>query len=153
MKVLFVCTGNTCRSLMAERLLLKLAADRGLPGVEARSAGVAAERYFPVPEGVRKALAERGTSPEGHVPQLVGRELLAWADLVVPMTRAHREGLLDQYPEFTSKTRLFSELAGRGEADVADPIGKPDAVYKACRDELESGLESFLRDHASQSRP
>ncbi|MBI3297056.1 MAG: low molecular weight protein arginine phosphatase [Elusimicrobia bacterium] len=153
MKVLFVCTGNTCRSLMAERLLLKMAADRKLAGWDARSAGVAAERYFAVPDGVKKALADRGTSTEGHVPQLTGRELLAWADLVVAMTSGHREALLDQYPEFTSKTKLFSELAGRGEADVADPIGQPDAVYRRCRDEIETGLDAFLRKHASQARP
>lgn len=150
MKVLFVCTGNTCRSVIAERLLRKMASDKGLQGWEARSAGVAAERYFPMPEGVKKALAERGTSPEGHIPQLVGRELMGWADLVVAMTRGHREALLDQYPEFTSKTKLFSEIAGRAEADVADPIGQPDAVYRRCRDEIETGLQAFLRDHASK---
>lgn len=148
MKVLFVCTGNTCRSLMAERLLLKLAADKGLTGWESRSAGMAAERYFPVPGGVKRMLAERGTNADGHTPQLVSRELLAWADLVAPMTSGHREALLDQYPEFTSKTKLFSELAGKGEADVADPIGQPDDVYRKCRDELQSGLEAFLRNHA-----
>ncbi len=152
MRVLFVCTGNTCRSLMAERLLGKMAADRGLSGWEARSAGVAAERYFPVPAGVKKALAERGAVTDGHVPQLVGRELMGWADVVVPMTRVHRETLLDQYPEFTSKTRLFTELAGRGEADVADPIGQPDAVYKSCRDEIETGLDAFLRSHEPKKR-
>ena len=148
MKVLFVCTGNTCRSLMAERLLRKMAADKGLKGWEARSAGMAAERYFPVPGGVKRALAERATDADGHTPQLVTRELLAWADLVAPMTAGHREALLDEYPEFTSKTKLFSELAGRGEADVADPIGQPDDVYRKCRDELETGLTAFLRNHA-----
>ena len=153
MKILFVCTGNTCRSVMAERLLRKMAADRGLAGWEARSAGIAAERYFAVPSGVVKALAERGATPEGHVPQLAGREVLAWADLVVAMTQGHREALLEQYPEFTSRTRLFSELAGRGEADVADPIGQPDEVYRRCRDEIETGLDAYLRNHASQTHP
>ncbi|TBR20962.1 low molecular weight protein arginine phosphatase [bacterium] len=148
MKILFVCTGNTCRSLMAERLLLKLAADKGLKGWEARSAGMAAERYFPVPGGVKRALADRGTNADGHVPQLVSRELLAWADVVAPMTAGHRDALLEEYPEFTSKTKLFSELAGRGEADVADPIGQPDEVYRRCRDELASGLDAYLRNHA-----
>lgn len=153
MKILFVCTGNTCRSVLAERLLNKMAADRNLAGWQARSAGIAAERYFNVPAGVKKALAERGTSPEGHVPQLAVREVLAWADLVVTMTRQHREALLDKYPEFTSKTKLFSEIAGRADADVDDPIGKPDDVYRRCRDEIETGLDAYLRNHASQAHP
>lgn len=148
MKLLFVCTGNSCRSVMAQFLLRKLAAERGL-GWEARSCGVAAERYFPVPDGVRQSLADRGIEKIEHVPQLVSRELLAWADLVVPMARPHRDALLDEYPEHTGKIQLFSEFAGRGEEDVADPIGQPVSVYRRCRDIIEQGLAAALERHAA----
>ncbi|MFH1726682.1 MAG: low molecular weight protein arginine phosphatase [Elusimicrobiota bacterium] len=150
MKVLFICTGNTCRSLMAQFLMNKKAADRGMAGWEARSAGVAAERYFQVPPGACRALAERGVAEISHTPQLVGREILGWADVVLPMTRGHREYLLDEYPEFGSKVRLFSEAAGWGERDVEDPIGQPDAAYRRCRDLLEEGLESIIGKHVPE---
>jgi len=151
MKVLFVCTGNTCRSLMAEFLFNKMAADEKLEGWQARSAGVAAEGYFPIPSGVKRALGERGIEKVEHTPELVHRELMDWADVIVPMTRGHREYLVDQYPEFRSKVRLFSELAGWGQRDVEDPIGRPDPVYQACRDSLEEGLQNILRNHESKT--
>ncbi|OGR59763.1 MAG: hypothetical protein A2X36_15845 [Elusimicrobia bacterium GWA2_69_24] len=150
MKILFVCTGNTCRSVMAEFLLRKLAADRGLAGWEARSNGVAAEGYFKIPSGVRTALADRGIAQVAHTPELVGRDAMTWADLVVPMTRAHRDHLTDQYPEFGSKIKLFLELAGKGAGDVADPIGQSDAVYRRCRDELEQGLGRIIDAYAAE---
>lgn len=134
---------------MAELLTNKMAADRGLKGWEARSAGVAAENYFPVPAGVARAMAERGITEIEHTAELVGRELMSWADVIVPMTRGHREYLVDQYPEFRSKVRLFSELADWGQRDVDDPIGQPDPVYLRCRDTIEEGLENILKKHGS----
>lgn len=142
-RLLFVCTGNICRSLMAERLALKLAADRGLP-LEARSAGVAAESYFTPPAEVAAALRPCGCTPEGHRPQLAGRDLLRWADVVLVMTRRQRELLLDQFPEFTGKVHLLRSFAGLDDQDVADPIGKPQAVYDACRDRLLESLEALF---------
>lgn len=148
MKALFVCTGNTCRSVMAQYLFVDEARIRGLAGWEARSAGLAAERYFAVPSGVHKALAARGVSPEGHIPQLATRELLRWADAVFPMTKAHRDALQDAFPEFRSKTTLFLEACGLGAHDVPDPIGQPDAAYLRCRDTIEQGIVALVKKHA-----
>lgn len=148
MKIVFVCTGNSCRSVIAEYLLNKMAKDRGL-NWEARSCGTAAERYFPTPDGVKTSLAQRGITDIRHTPQLAGRELLGWADLVLPMTRGHRNHLLDEYPEFTDKTHLFSEYCSDETADIADPIGQPTVVYQKCRDEIEKALTSLLEKHAS----
>ncbi len=148
MKIVFVCTGNSCRSVIAHYLLNKIAADRNLNDWSARSCGVAAERHFPTPEGVRTALRERGIDDLNHVPELAGREMLGWADVVLTMTRSHREYLLDQYPEFTDKTHLFMEYAAGEAADVPDPIGQPTAVYLRCRDSIEKALDALLEKHA-----
>jgi len=146
-RLLFVCTGNICRSLMAERLALKLAADRGL-SVEARSCGIAAESYFTPPPEVAAALRPSGCDPSSHRPQLVGRELLRWCDVALVMTRRQREAVLDQYPEFTGKVRLLRAYAGLDDSDVADPIGRPQAVYDACRDRLIEALEALFAQAA-----
>ncbi len=148
MKALFVCTGNTCRSVMAQYLFLDEARLRGLSDWEAKSAGLAAERYFEVPSGVHKALAARGVSPAGHIPQLATRELNRWADAVYPMTKAHRDALWDELPEFRAKTVLFLEACGLGAFDVPDPIGQPDAVYLKCRDTIEQGIVALVKKHA-----
>ena len=143
-KVLFVCTGNTCRSVMAEFLLNRMAPGRGMT-LTARSCGVAAERYFQVPAGVRAALQAEGITKVDHVPQLVSRELLAWADLVLTMEHMHQEMVLDQYPESRAKVHILKTYAGLpGSQDVADPIGKPDQIYAACCSEIKESLEVIL---------
>jgi len=139
---------------MAEFLYNKAAASRRLAGLEARSCGLAAERYFPIPSGVKKALGARGVAEVAHTAQLVTRDLQRWADAVFPMTRGHRDALWDAFPEFRDKTRLFLEAAGESDGDVDDPIGQPDAVYERCCALIEKGVEGILRRHAdTTARP
>jgi protein-tyrosine-phosphatase len=134
---------------MAHSMLKAMVAQRGLAW-EVDSAGTAAERYFPTPEGVTQAMQQRDIEHK-HIPQLVGRALMDWADVVLPMTQGHRQHLLDLFPEHTDKTKLFSVFAGEGERDIADPIGRPLEVYQRCADELELGLKAILERHATQS--
>ena len=74
-RILFVCTGNICRSAMAELLLRHLSAVRGL-GIETASAGVAAESYYQVPDVARRLLTAEGVPPFEHKPRLATRETL-----------------------------------------------------------------------------
>lgn len=144
-RILFICTGNTCRSVMAEFLLNKLAADAKLD-MKALSCGVAAERYFEIPSGVQKALAREGVGPVSRVAQLVSRELLDWADLALTMTRAHRDAVLEQYPEYTSKVSVLRPYAGLEPADIGDPIGQPDSVYITCCGRILEALKALLKN-------
>lgn len=148
-RVLFVCTGNVCRSAMAEHLLRHLARERGL-GLEVGSCGVAAEPWYEVPAIVPRLLAQKGVPPFEHKARLATRERLRWADLVLTMTAAHRDDLAERFPEFSAKLHLLRELARFGEQDVADPMGRPDAVFAACLASIAESLEALL---ASGFRP
>lgn len=143
-KLLFVCTGNICRSAMAEHLMRHLAARSGA-GVEVASCGLAAETWLEVPPAARRLLEQAGVPPFSHRPRLVTRDQLRWADAVLVMTRAHEREIVDRYPEFASKVRLLTERAGLKPADVPDPIGRPDEEFASCLAQIRTALEALLR--------
>jgi len=143
-RIVFVCTGNICRSAMAEHLLRHLAAARGLD-LEIASAGIAAEPCYRVPEAAKRALAAEGVPPFEHKARLATREVLRSADLILAMTAEHRDYLAALYPEFAPRTRLFREAAGFGEQDVEDPMSRPDEVFARCLGVIHQTLEALLR--------
>lgn len=145
-RVVFVCTGNICRSAMAEHLLRHWARERGL-ALEVGSCGVAAESWYEMPEPARRLLAAEGVPAFTHKARLATRETLRGADLILVMTRAHREQLVDAFPELSSRVALLRESAGLGEGEVADPMGRPDEAYARCLATLKESLQALLRRH------
>ncbi|PIR15899.1 MAG: hypothetical protein COV48_11845, partial [Elusimicrobia bacterium CG11_big_fil_rev_8_21_14_0_20_64_6] len=142
LRVLFVCTGNICRSAMAEYLLRHWSTQRGL-ALEVRSAGIAAESWYEVPEHARRLLAAEGVPAFQHRPQLLTREQLRWADTVLVMAEHHRDHICELYPEFTGKTKLLRAAAGQGDLDVADPMSKSYEVFSACLAIIRQSLETL----------
>ncbi len=143
-RIVFVCTGNICRSAMAEHLLRRWSEQRGL-GLEVSSCGIAAEPWYEMPAAARRLLLAEGVPPDfTHKARLSTRETLRGADLILAMTRAHLDHLVDRFPEFGAKTRLFREQAGFGEQDVADPMGRPDEEFERCLATLKESLEALL---------
>ena len=124
--VLFVCTGNTCRSPMAMALFNQMARLRGRDW-RALSAGRAAMAGQGASAGARAAMADWGLDLSAHRAAPLSAELLAQADLVVGMSPAHVAGV----PGGIS----LGELAGTGEA-VADPFGGDVDVYRLCADQI-----------------
>lgn len=106
-RILFVCTGNTCRSPMAEALFKRKALERGM-AVEARSAGVAAADGMPISENAAQTLRERQVPHEGTSCAL-SAEAVGWADLILTMTAGHKRLLLERYPEAVEKTHTLKE--------------------------------------------
>jgi protein arginine phosphatase len=147
-RILFVCTGNICRSAMAEHLLRHLAREKGLD-LEVASAGVAAEGWYEMPASARRLMAEAGVPPFTHKARLLTREQLRWADLVLVMTRAHLEHVLELYPEFTRKTKMLREHAGFGPQDVEDPMSRPHEVFVSSLASIRECLDVLLGGSSS----
>lgn len=131
-RVLFVCTGNTCRSPMAEAMFRKAVEDRGDYSV--KSAGVAASKGTPASRDT-KAICQRMKAPlDGFASQSVSDALLEEATHVFTMTAGHLAILEDRFPEHSEKYYLtceFVDLPGAGiGADVPDPIGMGKRTYE-----------------------
>jgi protein-tyrosine-phosphatase len=145
MKILFVCTGNTCRSSMAEALAGKLMEDRFGSGgsIAVRSAGVAASPEEAATPFAVEAMAWKGIDMSDYRASLLTREMVQEADLVLTMTREHLEQLNILFPSYHKKAFTLAGFAGSG-SDIADPIGQSLDVYRQCAQRLEELISRVL---------
>ncbi|MCA8999271.1 MAG: hypothetical protein KDA80_19920 [Planctomycetaceae bacterium] len=145
---LFVCTGNTCRSPMAEGLFRKMLADRLDCGEEdlidrgyaVLSAGLAASRGSGASPEAVELLRRDGIDISGHLSQPLTEELILHADRIFTMTRQHRQAILASFPELTDRVRTLSSR----NSDISDPIGGGMEMYQDCRDEIAGFLNELI---------
>ncbi len=131
MNLLFVCTGNTCRSPMAASLFNKIAMEKNLD-VRIESAGLFAEDGEGVGAEAIVAMKAYDIDLLGHHAQSINTELLEKSDLILTMTAGHKM-LLEQYTQ--GKTYTLSEYVGE-DGDIPDPFGGDVADYEECAEKL-----------------
>jgi glycine hydroxymethyltransferase len=143
--ILFVCTGNVCRSPMAEGLFRN--AIRGRGDYRVLSAGVGAiDGQAPSPNAVR-AMREIGIDIGHQRSHMLTGELVNQADYIFGMTHSHVDSVMLLYPQAAEKTfllREFDETLDIFEKDIPDPIGGSFEIYCNCRDQIEQGIASML---------
>ena len=143
---LFVCTGNICRSPMAEGLLRHLTAGRA--GYDACSAGVGAIQGQRPSVHAVEAMEDLGIDISQQRSRPLSAGLVERADYILGMTHGHVEAILLLYPHAAEKTfllREFDETLEEFEKDIPDPIGQSVEVYRHCRDQIEQGILSMLK--------
>ncbi len=138
--IVLVCTGNTCRSPLAEALLRHRLAGIAGPAVRVTSAGLSAGYGAAAsPESVD--LAQRaGADLSSHQSQPLTQDLLDEADRVLCMTAGHRAAILRHRPDVRDRVSLLDPTGG----DIPDPIGGGMADYEACREAIDRGLDSLM---------
>lgn len=138
MNILLVCTGNTCRSPMAAAMLRQILREYGadLEQFHIVTAGLAAASGWPASPGAVYAMQLRGLDISEHRSQAVNRDLVEKADIILAMTRAQREHLLDKYPEHMLKINTLAGMAGENGLDILDPFGMDAVKYVESANEI-----------------
>lgn len=144
--ILLVCTGNTCRSPMAEVILRDLMQkkfpepmDGKRPAAHIASAGLSAFPGGPASEEAQRVAKKRGLCLNSHQSRSVTERSLRHADLVLTMTRSHRAAILERLPEYAYKVSLLSD-----NEDISDPFGGSESLYSDCADQIEANLQQWV---------
>ncbi|KUP36352.1 low molecular weight protein arginine phosphatase [Bacillus halotolerans] len=141
MNIIFVCTGNTCRSPMAEALFKSIAEAEGLD-VSVRSAGVFASPNGKASPHAIEALFEKRIALN-HVSSPLTEEHMESADLVLAMTHQHKQVIVNQFERYRDKVFTLKEYVTGSRGDIIDPFGGSIEIYKKTRDELEELLRQL----------
>jgi protein-tyrosine-phosphatase len=144
MKILFVCTANICRSVMAEGVMKKLlSAHAGIPMVSVSSAGVDALEGSTPDRYTIEVCDKRGIAVGLHSARQLTREMLEEMDFILCMEKMHRERIAGAFPQFARNIFLLKEyMAGDPpvDAEIGDPIGRSKKHFEKCFNSIEAEI-------------
>ena len=162
--ILFVCTGNSCRSVMAKAICEQLLRKRGLYGdnpsnvnnpakrIYVMSAGVAAVEGMTATFETRSVLRNAGMDITGHRATRLSEQMARHSELILVMEEAHRDEIIRRFPEAVSKVFMLKTFglepdvaAAGGDPTIVDPIGKPLEVYEVCFSTIKEAVERVVK--------
>ncbi|MDD5644527.1 MAG: low molecular weight protein arginine phosphatase [bacterium] len=147
-KILFVCTGNSCRSPMAEGYFNFLS-DMKKKGIRADSAGISAfEGFSPSAEAV-EIMKNIGIDISSRKTKRLTQELVDSSDMVIVMTASHKREIERKFKTDKKNVKLLKEFGKNGDMnfpDIKDPISMPLGVYRECFNEMKPLIEKLLED-------
>lgn len=138
MQIYFICTGNTCRSPMAEAILKH----KKLENVDVYSAGVYAQSGVPMSTNAQIVLQEHGIEAQ-HQSSPVDINRLNQSDLILTMTESHLHALLQVHPHIADKAFTLHEYVYNLQKDVSDPYGGSVDVYRRTFEELQRLIDAL----------
>ncbi|MDI6640865.1 MAG: hypothetical protein QME68_00950 [Elusimicrobiota bacterium] len=183
MKILLVCTGNTCRSVLAEGYFKKLIHDWSIDWIEVKSAGISAMPHYKIPTVVLSLLKDENVDVSSHMPTPINKLIVDSSDLILVMDNTHKDEIYRRYPDAKDKVFLMKEYAlyGRSAPEISfnnviprseaetvlsetnknleifDPIGNPEEVYleraKEIKETVKKVFERIINERTKKDRP
>jgi len=141
--LIFVCTGNTCRSPMAAGLLCRALGN--VNNWKIASAGICAAEGWPASANAVEALREKEIDISEHSSRTLTTQMILAADIVVTMTKAHRDYVIALVEESEPKVFLLKSFSvSQSPTDIYDPVGESLDIYRRVRDEIDAALPDLI---------
>lgn len=151
MNILFVCTGNTCRSSMAEGILKDMLEKNNIKNINVSSAGISAFEGDNANEKAINTLNNMGIDILNHKARLISKEIIEKSDLILTMTLSHKKMILKFAPEFSNKVYTLKEYAlivnnenNCDNMDIVDPFGLDYNAYEKTAKEIQEQLTKII---------
>jgi len=144
--IMFVCTGNTCRSPMAEALMKKLLKENNIDGINVISRGLSVFENSPASENSIKAIEKYDVDLTSHRAKSLSPDEVEYCDLILTMSSNHKNIIISAFPDVKEKIFTIYEFSFNKDADISDPFGGNIKIYEKCLDEIYKCIKEIIKN-------